>query len=125
MLEITPCTKTKRLAEYCKKCGKLPDESFYLYLATNADKQIAACLFEVDSEAVRVLLYECEDDADYWLFDGMLRAGFNYAYEQGLAKGCIPEAFRIEYQRFFGKLNYPATPEFDITNFFSKYKNCK
>lgn len=125
MLEIKPCTHTKELAEYCRKCGKIPDEAFYLYVAEDKGKRLAACLFEVESGGVRVLLYECEDESDYWLFDGMLRAGFNYAWEQGITAGFIPERFRIKHQRFFAKLNYPAQPEFDITNFFQKYKNCK
>lgn len=125
MLEIKSCTEPKPIAEFCKKCGKIPDKSFYLYLATNSDKQLGACLFEVSGEAVTPLYYECEDETDYWLFDGLLRAGFNYAFEQGIATGSIPEAFRIKHQRFFSKLNYPITSEFDITNFFKKYKNCK
>ena len=124
MLEIKPCTEKKKIAETCKKCGKIPDESFYLYLAVNKDEQLAACLFEVSGDSVSALFYECADECDYWLFDGLLRAGFNYAFEQGLTTGRIPEPFRIARQRLFSKLNYPATTEFDITNFFKKYKNC-
>lgn len=125
MLEIKPCTDLKPIAEYCKKCGKIPSDEFYLYLAVNSDKQLGACLFEVGGEAVTVIYYDCADENDYWLFDGMLRAGFNYAFEQGLKTGCIPEPFRMRFQRFFAKLNYPITTEFDITNFFKKYKNCR
>lgn len=124
MLEIKPCTDLKPIAEYCKLCGKIPDDSFYLYLAENNGKRLGSCLFEVSGEAVTVLYYDCADETDYWLFDGMLRAGFNYAFEQGLETGRIPEPFRIKFQRFFAKLNYPIAPEFDITNFFKKYKNC-
>lgn len=124
MLEIKPCTAKKKIAEYCRKCGKLPDESFYLYLALNRDELLAAALFEVGGESVKVLLYEAADEADHWLFDGMLRAGFNYAYDHGLATGCVPEAFRLSHRNLFAKLNYPVTAEFDITNFFRKYKNC-
>lgn len=124
MLEIKPCTDKKKLLKYCKECGKIPDESFYLYIATNKEQHLAACLFEVSGDSVRVLLYHCEDETDYWMFDGMLRSGFNYASEQGITTGCIPESFRIKYHWFFSKLNYPITAEFDITNFFQKYKNC-
>lgn len=125
MLEIKPCTERKKIAEYCKKCGELPDEAFYLYLAVSREEQLAACLFKVSGDCVTARFYECADEGDYWLFDGMLRAGFHYAYEQGIPTGCIPESFRAERQRLFSKLNYPITPEFDITNFFKKYKNCK
>lgn len=125
MLEIKPSTELKQVAEYCKKCGKAPGEEFYLYIAVNADKQLAACLFEVGGEAVTVLYYDCGDENDYWLFDGMLRSGFNYAFEQGINSGRIPEPFRIKFQRFFSKLNYPISTDFDITNFFNKYKNCR
>jgi len=125
MLELKPCIEKKRIAEYCKKCGKLPDDSFYLYLAADKEQQLAACLFEVSGNGVSVLFYDCADESDYWLFDGMLRSGFNYAFEQGIATGRIPEPFRIQFKHLFSKLNYPVTTEFDITNFFQKYKNCK
>jgi hypothetical protein len=103
----------------------LPGEAFYLYIAENSGKTIASCLFEVGGDSVAFLLYECEDKDDYWLFDGMLRAGFNYAFEHGISTGCIPEEQRMRYAGLFARLNYPAAPEFDITNFFKKYKNCK
>lgn len=124
MLEIKLCTDKKTVAGYCGKCGKVPDEAFYLYLAADKDKRLAAALFEVGNQSVSVLLYECEDGTDYWLFDGMLRAGFNYAFDQGLETGHIPEKFRLKHSRLFEKLNYPAAAEFNITNFFKKYKNC-
>ncbi|MCL2033989.1 MAG: hypothetical protein FWG94_04570 [Oscillospiraceae bacterium] len=125
MLELKPCVNMKMITKACKKCGKLPDASFYLYLATDKEEELASCLFEVSGDSVTALLYECLDDADYWLFDGLLRSGFNYAFEQGITTGRIPETFRVQNHRLFSKLNYPITPAFDITNFFSKYKNCK
>ncbi len=125
MLEIKLCTDKKRIAAYCKKLGIIFSEAFYLYTAVNRGGELAACLFEVGSDAVCARLYECADPEDYWLFDGMLRAGFNYASEQGIAKGCIPEELRALHESLFNRLNYPAAPEFDITNFFKKYKNCR
>ncbi len=125
MLEIKLCTDKKQIAAYCKKLGTMFGEAFYMYTAMNKNELLAACLFEVESDAVRARLYECADQDDYWLFDGMLRAGFNYAFEQGIARGRIPEEFRALHESLFKKLNYPAAPEFDITNFFKKYKNCR
>jgi hypothetical protein len=125
MLEIKPSTDIKRVAGFCRKLGRVPSEAYYLYTAENAGKSLASCLFEVGGEAVTFLLYECEDKNDYWLFDGILRAGFNYAFEHGINTGRIPEEQRHKYEGLFAKLNYPAAPEFDITNFFKKYKNCR
>jgi hypothetical protein len=125
MLEIKPSTDKKRIAAFCRRLGKLPSEAFYLYTAENAGETLASCLFEVGGEAVAFLLYDCVDMNDYWLFDGMLRAGFNYAFEHGIVTGIIPEEQRAQYEGLFAKLKYPAAPEFDITNFFKKYKNCR
>lgn len=128
MLELKKCTDKKLFTQYCKKCGKIPDESFFMYIASDRDKLLAAALFEVECESVSVLMYECADssagETDYWLFDGIMRAGFNYASEQGIETGCISESFRLEWHKLFEKLNYPAAAEFNITNFFKKYKNC-
>jgi hypothetical protein len=125
MLEIKPSTDKKLIAAQCRKLGLLFGEAFYLYVAVNSGDIIASCLFEVGGNSVSFLLYECEDKDDYWLFDGMLRAGFNYAFENGIGTGRIPEEQRLWYAGLFAKLNYPAATEFDITNFFKKYKNCK
>jgi hypothetical protein len=125
MLEIKLCTDRKQITARLKKLGKPFSEAFYMYTAANRGEPLAACLFEVESEAVRACYYDCADAGDYWLFDGMLRAGFNFASEQGILYGRIPEEFRALHEDLFSRLNYPAEPEFDITNFFKKYKNCR
>lgn len=123
MLEITLCLEEKVLAEYCRQCGRLPGPAFYLYQARDRDKLLAAALFQVGSDQVDVLLYDSQED-DVFLFDAMLRAGLNYAGDQGISHGCLPEAFRQEHGAYFKTLNYPAQAIFNITNFFQKYKRC-
>ena len=125
MLEIKPSTDKRQIAACCKKAGLFPSEAFYLYIAENNGQTLASCLFEVGGDSVAFRFYKCEDKTDYWLFDGMLRAGFNYAWGQGISTGRIPEEQRLVHAGLFAKLNYPAAHEFDITNFFKKYKNCK
>lgn len=124
MLTITPCLDKQTVAAYCKKCRKLYSAAFYLYLAKDRDELLAAGLFEVGGEQVQVVLYEADDQNDPFLFDGILRAGLNYAAEQGITKGVIPEAFRLAHGELFARLNYPIQSAFDISNFFHKYKNC-
>ncbi|MCL2580697.1 MAG: hypothetical protein FWE32_11840 [Oscillospiraceae bacterium] len=124
MLEITPTTDVNLLTAYCKKCGKLPDPAFYLYIAKDRDVQLAAGLFEIFSDSVEVVFYHA-DETDPHLFDAILRAGLNYAAEHGIKTGRLPETFRQEHAERFHELNYPDWPEFDITNFFKKYKYCK
>lgn len=124
MLTITPCLDKQAIAAYCKKCKKPYSAAFYLYRAENRGQVLAAGLFEVGGEEVCAVLYEAEDPSDHFLFDGILRAGLNYASEQGIPNGHIPEDFRYLHRELFAKLNYPIQPVFDITNFFQKYKNC-
>ena len=123
MLEITPSLDPGLLKKYCKQCGKVFGPQFYLYLAKERETLLGAGLFEMMSDRVQVVLYE-GDTADAWVFDAVLRAGLNYAAGQGVSVGCLPEAFRQAHADFFNQLNYPDWAEFDITNFFQKYKNC-
>ena len=123
MLEITPSFDAGLLAKYCKQCEKLPGPAFYLYLAKDREAQLAAGLFEIFSDRVEAVFYEGDGD-DPHLFDAVLRAGLNYAAGQGIQTGRLTEGFRQRYAALFAPLNYPDWPEFDITNFFAKYKNC-
>lgn len=124
MLEITPCLDRQVLAKYCKKCTRIASAAFYLYRAMDGDEVLAAGLFEVQSDFVQVVYYESADPDDHFLLDGILRAGFHYAEQQGIGKGCIPDAFREDHRNLFSRLNYPPNIMFDITNFFSKFKSC-
>jgi len=124
MLEIKPFFNINQIAQYSRKCCRIPDDSLYLYLAKDGDETLAAGLFEVQSNKVSVLYYEAADSSDHFLFDGILRAGLNYASGQGIENGYIPESFRQKHAAHFSKLNYPPEPELNIMNFFNKYKNC-
>lgn len=124
MLTITPCTERDTVLAYCKKCRIPLDAGHYLYLAENRGERLAACLFEIGGDRVQVLLYESAEPGDAFLFDGVMRAGLNYAAGQGVENGFIPEQFRFLHRALFAKLNYPLQPLFNITNFFNKYKNC-
>ena len=123
MLEIKPCTAPKLLAEYCRRCGKIPGPQFYLYLAKEGECLLAVGLFEINSSSVDAVFYQ-GDETDAWLLDAVLRAGLNYAASHSIPTGRLPEEFRQEHKALFAKLNYPPQVEFDITNFFGKYKNC-
>lgn len=125
MLTITPCLDRLTVASYCKKCKKVYSAGAYLYRAENRGELLAAGLFEISADRVEVLLYEAQDTADVHLFDGILRAGLNYAAEHGVENGLISEMFYFQHVSLFNQLNYPADPLFNITNFFRKYKNCK
>lgn len=124
MLEIKPTTNTRVIAALCRKCGEIPDESLYAYVAASGSETLAAVLFRMESESARAVYYESTDQGDYFLLDGLLRAGFHFAAEQGVKTGCIPESFRQLHAEMFARLNYPAAHEFGIDNFFAKYKNC-
>lgn len=124
MLTITPCLDRDVIAPYCRACKCAYSESFYLYRARNGGETLAAALFEVGGDKVTVRLYEAAEPNDAFLFDGVLRAGLNYAAGQGIENGMIPEQFRALHGELFVKLNYPVQPTFNITNFFQKYKNC-
>jgi hypothetical protein len=124
MLTITPALDKSTVSAYCKKCGKVYSAALYAYLAQNGGEVLAAALFEMSGDHVTAVYYEGTDPADYTLFDGILRAGLNYAAEQGVETGTIPEAFRYDHRGSFEKLNYPAQVSFNIVNFFGKYKNC-
>lgn len=124
MLTIAPCLEKETVVSYCKKCRKVYSAAFYLYLAENRGETLAAGLFQVDSDSVQVVYYEGVDPADHFLFDGVLRAGLNYAAEHGIQNGLIPEEFRHTHRELFSQLTYPIHAQFDITNFFQKYKNC-
>ena len=123
MLEVKPCTDPKLLAEYCRQCGKIPGPQFFLYLARQRGELLAAGLFEIYSSSVDVVFYR-GDAEDPWLLDAVLRAGLNYAASHGITTGRLPEEFRQEHSALFARLNYPGEAEFNITNFFRKYKNC-
>lgn len=124
MLTITPSLEKQTVAAYCKKCKKVWSDGCYLYLAESRGEVLAAGLFEAGGDKVRAVYYEAADPSDRTLFDGILRAGLNYAAGQGIENGLIPEEFRSRHQELFAALNYPAQPLFNITNFFRKYKNC-
>lgn len=124
MLTITPCLDKSIVSSYCKKCRQVYSAALYLYIAEDRGQSLGAALFEIGGDRVRIVYYEAADPADAFLFDGIMRAGLNYASQQGLANGLIPEDFRYTHRELFAKLNYPVQPLFDITNFFSKYKNC-
>ena len=123
MLEVKPSTDPKLLAEYCRQCGKIPGPQFYLYLGREGERLLAAGLFEILSSSVEVVFYR-GDEQDVWLMDAVLRAGLNYAARHGIPTGRLTEEFRDTHSALFAKLNYPPQAEFDITNFFAKYKNC-
>ncbi len=124
MLEIKPCLTSAEVAAYCKKCGKLPGPAFYLYRAQDRGQTLAAALFEVESDRVSPVYYECAPGEGAALFDAVLRAGFHYAAGQGIPAGALPEVFRAAHRGYFACLNYPAQSRFGIENFFAKYKAC-
>jgi len=123
MLEIKPSTDSKLIAGYCRQCGKIPGPQFYLYLAKQRGELLAAGLFEIGSTSVNAVFYQ-GDDSDAWLLDAILRAGLNYAASHDITTGRLSEELRQAHGALFAKLNYPLEAEFDITNFFRKYKNC-
>lgn len=123
MLEILPVTERDIVSGYSSKC-KLPfSQALYVYVAKDGTKTIAGALFEVKSDYVQILYYD--GDTEFFIFDAILRAGLNYAAENGIEYGYIPEEFRHKYNSVFINLNYPPVTKFDITNFFKKYKNCR
>ena len=126
MLEIKPIFDRQVLAKYCHKCDCPLSDALYVYQATNEDELLAGGLFAMRSDHVEAVFYEAmgENRVDFFLFDGILRAGLNYAAEQGVETGCIPEAFRQANAVSFAQLNYPPEVEMNIVNFFQKYKNC-
>ena len=126
MLEIKAVFDRPILAQYCHKSGCPLSDALYLYLAQNGDELLAAGLFEMRSDRVATMYYEAvgENQTDFFLFDGILRAGLNYAAEQGVETGCLPEPFRQANAAYFARLNYPPETEMNIVNFFQKYKNC-
>ena len=125
MLEIRLCLDKPQIVSFCKKCKRIYSEALYSYIAIDRGQIIGAALFEVGGQNVRILYYETTETQDAFLLDGILRAGLNYASEHGIETGILPEALRQEYRSLFAKLNYPPTPEFNISNFFQKYKNCR
>ncbi|MFV0400712.1 MAG: hypothetical protein ACK5LX_08875 [Oscillospiraceae bacterium] len=123
MLTIGLKTEKELLLPYCKK-AKLPyNGGIFLYLAENRGEKLAAGLFEIAGNSVSIRYYESQDP-DPFLLDGILRAGFNYAGDQSIEKGVLPEEFRQIHKELFASLNYPPEPTFNIDNFFAKYKNC-
>jgi len=123
MIEIAPSLDQNILKSYCEKCGKDYGPGFFAYLATDGGTLLAAGLFEMLGDRVQAVMYE-GDTADPWLFDGVLRAGLNYAAGREVYTGCLPEAFREEHRELFKRLNYPDENEFDIASFFVNHRNC-
>lgn len=124
MLTITVNTNKEEIIPYCREV-KIPfNKGLYLYQAKDKGELLGAGLFEIGADQVQVLYYTSVPEEEHFLLDGVLRAGFNYAAEQGISTGKIPEHFRGEHMNYFAKLNYPNEAEFNIENFFSKYKNC-
>jgi hypothetical protein len=124
MLEIKPNLTKPAIAGACRQCGRAYSEAYYLYTAADGGEVLAAGLFEMRSDRVVAVHYESTDPGDHFLFDGILRAGLNYAAGQGVELGLIPESFRQENRHCFEKLRYPPEREWNIVNFFQKYKNC-
>ena len=122
MLTISPVLDRAGVVPLCREAGVTYTGAFYAYRAENRGTTLACALFEVLDDSVRVVSYKGQKDVD--LFDGLLRAGFQYAGKEGIETGCIPEPFRQAYHTRFAVLNYPAAAQFNITNFFAKYKNC-
>lgn len=123
MLEIKPCLDKPAVAAYCRDQGKVYSEAFYIYEAVSRGDTLAAALFEITSNEVSVFHYR-GDEGDFALFDGVLRAGFHYAEENGIPQGFIPGEFRELHKSLFDRLSYPIQEKFSIANFFLKYKNC-
>ena len=124
MLSISLCQDNRRIAAACKSLDKIYGDEFYLYEAISGNETLGDMLFEVKSSLVEVVGYSGPSD-DFGLFDGILRAGLNYAEKHGIEAGCISEAFRHENRALFAHLNYPTEAVFNIVNFFGKYKNCR
>ena len=122
MLTISPILDRVGVVPLCREAGVPYTGAFYAYRAENRGTILAYALFEVLDDSVRVVSFQGQEDAD--LFDGLLRAGFQYAGKEGIETGWIPETFRQTHHTRFAALNYPAAAQFDITNFFAKYKNC-
>ena len=124
MLTITATLDRETLLPYCKE-SKIPyNPGLYLYIARDRDDILGAGLFQIEGDTVSFLHYFPADTDDHFVFDGVLRAGFNYATEQNIPTGEIPVLMRKQHQTCFEKLNYPNETSFTIDNFFSKYKNC-
>ena len=123
MIEIKPSTDPKLVASYCGECGRIPGPQLYLYLAKEGENLLSAGLFEISGSCVDAVFYQSDED-DVRLFDAVLRAGFNYAAGHGIPAGRLPEELRQTHGVLLEKLGYPLETEFDITNFFRKYKNC-
>ncbi|MCL2056850.1 MAG: hypothetical protein FWH02_06505 [Oscillospiraceae bacterium] len=123
MIEIKPNTNKPDIAAYCRKCAKPYSEALYLYTAEDRGEILAAALFEMQSDSVTAVLYDCGTPGDHLLFDGILRAALNYAAGQGIETGVIPESFRRDNAAYFAKLSYPPQPRWNIVNFFGKYKS--
>lgn len=124
MLSISPCLDKQILAEYCKKCRKPYHAGLYLYRAENNNQIQATGLFEITEDFVQLLYYESIFPEDVFLFDGVFRAGMNYAAEQGIENAFIPAEFGNAHENFFMHFDYPLNTRFNITNFFAKYKKC-
>ena len=125
MLELKPSVDKQVILPYCRACGKLYSDAYYLYRALDGGAVLAVALFLVGGDQVDIVYYESAEEQDYSLFDAVLRAGLNYAASFGIALGHIPEAFRERHFALFRHLNFPPEPVFNITNFFQKYKNCR
>jgi hypothetical protein len=126
MLEIKPIFGGAHVAAACSRAGIQPGAGCYLYRATDGDTLLAQGLFDIRGDRVTAVGYEPSPEAagDFYLFDGILRAGLNYASGQGVELGFLPEGFREANAAYFARLNYPPEPELNIVNFFKKYKNC-
>lgn len=124
MLTINLITDKGTVAELCKDLGLVYHPGYYCYSAADRGELLATGLFEIGANSASIVNYSSADADDHFLFDGILRAGFNYAGQQGIENGVIPESIRKRFKELFGKLNYPAEAVFSINNFFSKYKNC-
>jgi len=123
MISIGLCRDIRRAAAFCKDFDKIYGNEFYLYEAADNQGFRGGILFEVKSYLVEAVGYNGPNDRH--LFDGLLRAGLNYAEKHGIEAGCLPETFRQSNHTLFAELNYPPETVFNIVNFFGKYKSCR
>lgn len=124
MLTIRANTQKENILPYCRAL-KIPyNKGLYLYEAKDKDQVLGAALFEISGTKAEALCYTTHPEESHFIMDGVLRAGFNYAAEQHVPVGGIAETVRKEYAHFFEQLNYPNESQFNIQNFFAKYKNC-
>lgn len=125
MLEINVCSKKDFLLPICKKIKYPYSSALYAYVAKNKGVMLACALFFIHPDYVEIIYYESTDENDDAMFDGVLRAGLNYASSNNINSGYVSEEFRENNKQLFKKINFPNEAKFNINNYFLKYKNCR